>query len=174
MAVIALGVLALDQATKWIVAHQVPFGGEVTLIPGFFRLVHWGNTGAAWSLFHGNNYWLAAVSMMALILLYIARRYFEGDTLPGQVALGLIFGGIGGNLFDRLVHRHVIDFLYFHVIRRDGEELGFPAFNLADTAICTGVGIVFLLSWVMRPAPQSGPPKKQGRSRSQLTARRPE
>jgi signal peptidase II len=63
--------------------------------------------------------------------------------------LGLIFGGICGNLFDRLLpsRRHVIDFLYFYVIRRDGDEAGFPAFNVADSAICIGVGLLFLLSW---------------------------
>jgi signal peptidase II len=61
----------------------------------------------------------------------------------------LIFGGIVGNLTDRLMpsRNHVIDFLYFYVITRNGEEAGFPAFNVADTAICTGVGLLFLASW---------------------------
>jgi signal peptidase II len=148
MAGIALALLALDQLTKWIVVARLPVGREIALLPGFFKLVHWTNTGAAWSLFHGNNHFLAAISIVALVVLFLARRYFEADTIPGQVALGLIFGGITGNLIDRLVHRHVIDFLYFHIYRRDGQELGFPAFNLADTAICVGVGIVFVLSWL--------------------------
>lgn len=152
MAVIALALLALDQFTKWWVVRGLDLGAEVLVFPGFFNLVHWGNTGAAWSLFHGNNFALAAVSAVALVVLYRARRYFEGDTVPGQVALGMIFGGIVGNLIDRLVHHHVVDFLYFHVIRRDGEVLGFPAFNVADSGICTGVGIVFLLSWLPRRA----------------------
>jgi signal peptidase II len=148
----ALGLLALDQLTKWIVVQQLPLGREVNVLPGFFKFVHWGNTGAAWSLFHGNNQVLAAVSAIALIVLYRARRYFEGDTVPGQVALGLIIGGIAGNLIDRLARGHVVDFLYFHLHRRDGVELGFPAFNVADTAICTGVGIILLISWLVRPA----------------------
>ena len=63
--------------------------------------------------------------------------------------------GILGNLIDRLIHGHVVDFLYFHVIRRDGVEVGFPALNVADTAICTGVGIIFLLSWMARPEGES-------------------
>lgn len=148
MGAIALCLLVLDQLTKWLVIHRLHLGDEVRVLPGFFNLVHWGNTGAAWSLFHGNNQALATVSAVALLVLYWARSYFEGDTVPGQIALGLIFGGIVGNLIDRMVHQHVIDFLYFHVYRRDGEVLGFPAFNLADTAICTGVGVVFLLSWL--------------------------
>ncbi|MBL9137287.1 MAG: signal peptidase II [Verrucomicrobiales bacterium] len=151
IAATAVGLLVLDQVTKWMVIHRLPLGREIPVLPGFFRLVHWGNTGAAWSLFHGSNHALAAISVAALVVLFLARRYFEGDTIPGQFALGLIFGGIVGNLTDRLVHHHVVDFLYFHLIRRDGVEMGFPAFNVADMAICTGVGIVFLLSWRSQP-----------------------
>jgi signal peptidase II len=144
-------VMVLDQFTKWIVERSLPLGHEFAILAGFFKFVHWGNTGAAWSLFHGNNHVLAAVSAAALVVLYKVRRYFEADRLSGQLALGLILGGIGGNLVDRVFRRHVVDFLYFHLIRRDGEELGFPAFNVADMAICTGVGIILLLSWLARP-----------------------
>lgn len=152
MGMTALAVLALDQVTKWAVVRTLFLGAEREVLPGFFRLVHWGNTGAAWSTFHGNNLALACVSAAALVLLYMARRYFEGDRPAGQWALGLVFGGIVGNLIDRLVHGHVVDFLFFHVLRRDGEVLGFPAFNVADSAICTGVGLIFVLSWWIRPA----------------------
>jgi signal peptidase II len=51
-----------------------------------------------------------------------------------------------GNLVDRLARQHVIDFLYFYIQPRGGNEIGFPAFNVADTAICTGVGLIFLLT----------------------------
>ncbi|MBL9127126.1 MAG: signal peptidase II [Verrucomicrobiales bacterium] len=152
MGAIALALLVLDQASKWTVVHRLALGTEWAVMPGFFRLVHWGNTGAAWSLFHGNNRVLALISVAALGVLFLARRHFEAGRIPGQVALGLVFGGILGNLVDRLVHGHVVDFLYFHVVRRDGVEVGFPAFNVADTAICTGVGIIFLLSWIAKPA----------------------
>ena len=60
---------------------------------------------------------------------------------------GLIFGGIVGNLIDRLWAGHVIDFIYFFLERGQGREIGFPAFNVADSAICTGVGLVFLITW---------------------------
>lgn len=173
MAAIAFGLLVFDQLTKWMVVHQLPLGREMAVLPGFFRLVHWGNTGAAWSQFQGNNHLLAAISMIALVVLYLARRYFEGDTVPGQMALGLVFGGIAGNLIDRLVHHHVVDFLYFHVIRRDGRELGFPAFNLADTAICTGVGIIFLLSWRAAPSGSREATDRDERDRRIAKADRP-
>lgn len=158
MAGIALSLFLVDQWTKHWVVGRLALGSEWVILPGFFRLVHWGNTGAAWSLFHGNNYALALVSLVALVVLFLARRHFEAERLPGQVALGLVFGGILGNLVDRLKHGHVVDFLYFHLIRRDGIEMGFPAFNAADTAICTGVGIIFLLSWMARPVAECALP----------------
>ena len=71
----------------------------------------------------------------------------------GQFALGLIFGGIVGNLIDRLTVKHVIDFIYFYVEQRGGKEIGFPAFNVADSAICTGVGLIFLLTWTGASTP---------------------
>lgn len=149
MGAVALGVLASDQATKFLVMSYLGFREEVEVVEGFFRLVHWGNTGAAWSFFKDQNALLALVSAVALVVLYLARRHFSVERIAGQVALGLLFGGIMGNLTDRLLptRRHVIDFLYFYVNQRGGGEVGFPAFNLADSAICIGVGLLFWLAW---------------------------
>lgn len=147
IAIVAAIVLVFDQLTKVAVMRHLPLiGEERSVIPGFFRLVHWGNTGAAWSMFTGNNAALALVAALALLVLFFARHHFEIHRPGGQMALGLIFGGICGNLIDRLRVGHVIDFLYFHVMRRDGQEAGFPAFNVADSAICIGVGLLFILS----------------------------
>lgn len=145
--------LALDQLTKWIVIKTLPTGGEYVVIPEFFRFVHWGNTGAAWSLFRDNNYGLLIVAMIALVILFQLRRHFGADTKLGQIALGLMFGGIVGNIIDRIAHGHVVDFLYFYVKRRSGAEIGFPAFNVADSAICIGVGLLFILSWQADESP---------------------
>jgi signal peptidase II len=144
---LALFVMALDQFTKFLVLKFLPYATERVIVPQFFSLVHWGNTGAAWSMFRGNNEILAIIGLGALIILFFSRHHFEVHTLGGQISLGLIFGGIVGNLIDRLFREHVIDFLYFYVIRRDGKEAGFPAFNVADTAICVGVGLLLILSW---------------------------
>ena len=153
---LALCVLALDQLTKWIVLRCIPAGDEIVVIPGCFNLVHRDNTGAAWSLFTGNNAVLALVALVALVALFFARRQFSSHTLLGQLAFGLIFGGIIGNLTDRLLPtRHaVVDFLYFYLQQRGGGELGFPAFNVADSAICTGVAIIFLINWRGDSTPQ--------------------
>ena len=149
IAVFALGVYFLDQMTKWLVLHKLPENAEHEVIEGFFRFVHWGNTGAAWSLLRGNNDLLAIIALVALLVLFLSRHHFESRTLIGQIAFGMIFGGIVGNLTDRLLpsRQHVIDFLYFYVNLPEGGELGFPAFNVADSAICVGVGLVFYVTW---------------------------
>ncbi len=144
---IATFALLLDQITKEIVVRTLRYGGEYILIEDFFRLVHWGNTGAAWSLFRDNNVALLIVAIVALTILFLLRRHFGAETRLGQIALGLMFGGIVGNIIDRVRHDHVVDFLYFYVQRRSGQEIGFPAFNVADSAICVGVGLLFVLSW---------------------------
>jgi signal peptidase II len=151
--------LVLDQVSKALVLRFLPRVqvDEWTVIPGFFKLVHFQNTGAAWSVFSGNNKYLAIVAVVALVILFFPRHHFDSRSLTGQTALGLIFGGITGNLIDRIHFGCVIDFLYFYWQRADG-EISFPAFNVADSAICTGVGLIFLLSWKNDRAPKPGEP----------------
>jgi signal peptidase II len=155
IAALALFVLVLDQFSKWLVLNLLEPGDEKIIINGFFKFVHWGNTGAAWSLFRGNNNVLAFVAFVALLMLavmFLTRHH----TLASQIAFGLIVGGIAGNLTDRLLpSRHaVVDFIYFYIQQRNGNEIGFPAFNVADSAICTGVGLIFLITWKNEHAPK--------------------
>ena len=162
---LALFVFALDQLTKLVVLKHLAYGDDRDIIPGFFKFVHWGNTGAAWSLFNefaGSNQLLALFALTALLVLFLTRHHFDSHTLVGQLSLGLIFGGIAGNLVDRFTHKHVVDFLYFYLVQRGGGEIGFPAFNVADTAICTGVGLLFLLSW-QKDQTGSAPAREQAR-----------
>ena len=147
MAILALTIFAFDQLTKLVVLHFLDQSEEKIVLSGFFKFVHWTNTGAAWSLFRDNNGLLAIVSAVALVALALCRRRFEPQKTLGWISLGLIFGGIAGNLLDRLYRGHVVDFIYFYVDRREGGELGFPAFNVADSAICIGVGLLFLLTF---------------------------
>ena len=149
IAVMAVLVFALDQLTKFVVLQLLGKGQERVVLDGFFKFVHWGNTGAAWSMFRGNNELLAIVALLALVVLFLARNHFDTRTRLGQLAFGMILGGIAGNLTDRLLpgRQQVIDFIYFSVKRQGGEELGFPAFNIADSGICIGVALVFWVTW---------------------------
>jgi signal peptidase II len=114
--------------------------------------VHWQNTGAAWSLFRGSNAVLTVVAMIALVILvfYLSRHHFDARTISEQIAFGLICGGIVGNLIDRIRIKSVTDFLYFYL-----GDWSFPAFNVADSAICTGVGLVVLLALKSERSPKA-------------------
>ena len=148
IAAIAVLVLAVDQITKAIVLRFLPnVWDEKTVLEGFFKVVHWQNTGAAWSSFTGKNGLLALIAIVALIILYFSRHHFNSHTLLGQLAFGMVIGGIMGNLVDRIFRQHVVDFIRFYLRQRGGEETGFPAFNVADSAICVGVTLVFLMTW---------------------------
>jgi signal peptidase II len=150
MAILAALVLLLDQLSKQVLLLYLGPADERIVIDGFFKLVHWTNRGAAWSMFQqfaSSNLWLSVFALIALLVLFATRHHFDVHTRAGQISLGLIFGGIIGNLVDRFMHGYVIDFLYFYLERRGAEPIGFPAFNVADTAICTGVGLLFLISW---------------------------
>jgi signal peptidase II len=162
IAIISALVIVADQITKQMVKKWLPLTNvdEWSVIGGFFKFVHWDNTGAAWSMFTGQNYVLAIIGLIALFVLFRSRHHFDAHTAMGQTALGLIFGGIIGNVIDRLFVGHVTDFLYFYARRRGDGEIGFPAFNVADSAICIGVGLMFVLSWKSdkTPAHPAQPP----------------
>jgi signal peptidase II len=160
IATLALLVVALDQFTKELVIRLLPNirMDEKVIVDGFLKLVHWENTGAAWSMFTGNNWVLAIVAIVALVVLAFSRHHFNARSPLGQVAFGLIFGGIVGNLIDRVRVHHVTDFIYFYLQQRGGAEIGFPAFNIADSAICTGVGLIFLITWRGEHRPRSTEP----------------
>jgi signal peptidase II len=140
--ILAATVFALDQATKiWIVNH-VPFdpmhshgvGSDIEVIRGFFYIIHVGNTGAAWSMFSGRSVTLAVLAAGTLIAIYFWRHSLGLKHSLSQVCFGLLCGGIVGNLIDRLVHKHVIDFIDLHF----GSYV-YPTFNVADSGICVGV-----------------------------------
>jgi signal peptidase II len=148
MVLVAVFVYAFDQLTKFLVLKSLGQGQEKVIVDGFFRFVHWGNTGASWSLFRDNNTALAIVAGVALVVLIFARKHFSTHTLTGQLAFGMILGGIAGNFTDRVIpsRQHVIDFLRFYVDTANG-EVGFPAFNVADSGICVGVALLFWVTW---------------------------
>ena len=154
---LAAGVLVLDQATKaWICAClPYPTYGpprHIAVIDDFFNLVNVGNTGAAWSLFSGRSTFLALLAVATLIAIFAWRRQLGLRLWTVQVSFGLLCGGIAGNLVDRLVHGHVIDFLDFHF----GSYI-YPTFNVADSGICVGVAIYLLHSLRQPEAPSPGP-----------------
>lgn len=139
---IALAVAVLDQLTKALIQGVLEHGAAVEVVPGFFRIVHWSNTGAAWGIFRDSNTLLAVVSVLTVLALYLFRHSLGLDRWCNRLGLGLIGGGIIGNFIDRVRLGYVVDFLDFSIGRYH-----WPAFNIADSAICIGIGLYLISSW---------------------------
>ena len=147
---IAAGVFLLDRITKAWVCARLPyptygFPGHRVVIEGLFNLVNVGNTGAAWSLFSGRSTALALLAVATLIAIFAWRRQLGLQVRTVQIAFGLLCGGILGNLLDRVLYHHVIDFLDFHF----GSYI-YPTFNVADSGIFAGV-VIYLLYSLRQP-----------------------
>ena len=128
----------LDQVSKWAAVHLIGFQDQVTVIPGFFSLTHVYNTGAAFSMMHDSNRFFTILSVMVFAALIALRRHFPG--LLMQLGWVLILSGILGNVTDRILRGHVVDFLDFQF-----GSYHWPAFNVADSCICVAAGL-FLIS----------------------------
>jgi len=139
---IAILIALLDQLTKQLVVRLIDPGDPVPVVDGYFRLVNWGNTGAAWGLFQNSNLILATISVITLVVIALFRHSFQIHLLGNKIALGLLAGGIAGNVVDRFRYGHVVDFLDFAI-----HEHHWPAFNVADSAICVGVGLYLVVTW---------------------------
>ena len=144
MLVLVLGMLIAlaDQVVKILIRFRFYPGESRPVIPGFFDLTYVRNTGAAWGMFDGANVVLALFSVVGLVLLIVFRRHFIGPSPAQRFALGLMAGGILGNLFDRLRLGYVVDYLHFF-----HRGYHFPSFNIADAAICSGVFLYFIISF---------------------------
>ncbi|WP_019120627.1 signal peptidase II [Brevibacillus massiliensis] len=134
--VIALIVIALDQATKYAVVKKMALGESIPLIPGVFHLTSHRNMGAAFGILQ-NQRWLFVVITLVVVAGIIVTLYRIGRKLPvTSLGLALVLGGAIGNFIDRVSTGQVVDFLDFTLIN-------FPIFNVADSAIT--IGVVLLL-----------------------------
>jgi signal peptidase II len=155
---IALGVMALDAWTKYLVSARIDLHDSVTLIPNVFQLVHVRNTGAAFGI--GANAEshivplllnVGAIGVFFVVVAYAFRTAVTDRVL--QTGLHLILGGAIGNLIDRFRLGYVVDFLDVY-LNWGGVSHHWPAFNVADSAICIGIGLLFL---DMRKKPEERP-----------------
>ncbi|MBA3964059.1 MAG: signal peptidase II [Chthoniobacterales bacterium] len=135
---LTLPLYALDQVTKYLVLRFIdPYQPPEVIVRDFFSLVNVTNSGAAFGTFANNNAFFIALSFVALVtVIFVLLRRGPSD-IWRRCALGLLLAGILGNLTDRLVHGHVIDFLFFNLHVRFADP--FPAFNVADSCICIAV-----------------------------------
>ena len=140
--VIAVLIIALDQLTKLWIIHNFNYQDNFS-VTSFFKLVHFQNTGAAFSFLHDASGWqnIFFVTLSIVILIYLFYLYKKlKDVFPAWLSLLLIMAGAVGNLIDRIRIGHVTDFIYLHY-----NDFYWPAFNVADSAICLGA-LLYLYS----------------------------
>ncbi len=147
---LCMAVTVLDQFTKYLVRMHFALGESRPVIPGFFDLTYVRNTGAAFGILSERGPWLVVLSVVMLGVIVVFRRAFLTDGMISRLAMALMISGILGNLIDRLKLSYVVDFLDFH-----WQTHHFPAFNLADSAICTGVGLYILSQFLASKAGES-------------------
>lgn len=141
LGVISGSVVALDQATKWMIVRFLNYYEEITVIPGFFNLIYVHNPGGAFGIFAKNQGWIQGLFFVAIacgamgLILYLYKN--TPSEYPWLLSgLALIFGGALGNLIDRLRLGKVIDFIDIYI-----SQWHWPAFNVADSAITVGMVI---------------------------------
>ena len=138
--IVIAAVIMLDQLSKYMVANgTIP---EMVIIRNFFHITYVKNTGMAWSLLSGQTGLLALISAAAIgyMLYYLLKNRPDKIT---SFALALRIGGAAGNLIDRLFLSYVRDFLNFYIFGYD-----FPVFNIADAALCIGVFLLLVASFL--------------------------
>jgi len=144
--------LCFDQATKWLIARQIPLYGTRKVIPGFFSLTHIRNKGAIFGFFShaGSRFVFLALIVASLVALALVVFYFIKTPAADRgmkLALSLILAGALGNQIDRVGRGYVIDFLDLYVRNRH-----WPFFNVADSCITIGAILLLIMFLVRKPA----------------------
>lgn len=139
--IIALLIILVDQLTKWAIVSYMNLGQSITVIENFLYITSHRNRGAAWGILQGQMwfFYIITVIVVAILVIYI-QRLPKQQRLMG-IALGLMLGGAIGNFIDRIFRKEVVDFINTYIFTYD-----FPIFNIADSALVVGVGLVLILT----------------------------
>lgn len=152
---LALLVFVLDQGSKQVVLQVLEYGQRVVVLDGYFDWIHVYNRGAAFSFLAGESGWqrwfFAAIALGVSAVLVVWMKRLKTDETWLAIALALVLGGALGNLYDRVVLGHVVDFILVHW----QSQYYFPAFNLADSGITVGA---VMLALDMFKSKKSGEP----------------
>ncbi|MEA2082327.1 MAG: signal peptidase II [Elusimicrobiota bacterium] len=148
---IATAGFAIDRLSKFLIRGNLGLGDSITVAGKFFRLTHITNTGIAFGMAQGNNFFFIVISfaIFALLVYFFVKTHHPGELLP----LTLIAAGAAGNIYDRVIYGSVCDFLEFN--------LGFapfnpwPIFNVADAMVTTGGIILFYLEFIRKKPARS-------------------
>ena len=136
--IIATIIVIIDQVLKIVIDNILSINESIQVIPDIFYITKVYNTGAAWSLFEGSGILLLIIAIVAFFLLLKYQNVFV-EKKRNTLAFALIYGGLVGNLIDRVIYGYVIDYLHIYIF-----GFSFPVFNLADTAIVIGFLLVII------------------------------
>lgn len=134
--------LALDQITKMFASIYLTLNKEIVLIPKFFSLTLCHNEGAAWGILNNASWLIILCTILAIFIIYHFIYCFKQNT-RNNIAFGLLYGGLAGNLIDRVVYGYVRDFFDFYIF-----NYNYPVFNIAD--ICIVIGVILLVIAVIK------------------------
>lgn len=135
---IALLIILVDQITKWLVVKYMTLGESITVVENLLYITSHRNRGAAWGILQGQMWFFYIVTTVVIIGIVYYIRKFSADKLTG-ISLGLILGGAIGNFIDRIFRNEVVDFVHTYIF-----SYSFPVFNVADSALCIGVGLMVI------------------------------
>jgi len=144
---ITLPLYLLDQATKAAILSFVPEHAIFPVVPGFFHIVRVYNTGAAFGMLGGANSFFTVLSAAAIVVVFVLIRKGSFRDPLSRWGAALLLAGVFGNLTDRLLHGHVVDFLDF-ILPFYGH---WPAFNVADSCICIAAGLFVIAALLEQP-----------------------
>ena len=134
----ALIVIFLDQLTKFLIRKNFQLNESLPIIKNVFHFTYITNTGSAFGLFKGINPFFILFSIAVIMVIFYYIQKIKGNERLLQFAVGLLLGGTIGNLIDRLVYGHVIDFIDFRI---------WPVFNIADSAVTVSVILLIVSLW---------------------------
>ena len=132
-------VLLIDQIIKIIVNNCMTLFDKIKIIPNFFSIYYVKNTGAAFSILEDNTTLLIFITVIFILIIHKFIKTEKNFTKLSSISLGMVLGGMFGNLIDRIIHQGVIDYLSFNIF-----GYGFPIFNFADIGITVGVSLMVL------------------------------
>ncbi|MUK89515.1 lipoprotein signal peptidase [Ornithinibacillus sp. L9] len=141
--IIAAIIIGIDQFTKWLVVKNMELYEQITIMENFFYLTSHRNSGAAWGILAGKMVFFYIITVIVIIGVIYYMQKFAKESKLLAVALSFILGGAIGNFIDRVLHQEVVDFFDFIFFGYD-----FPIFNVADSALVVGVGLVIIATFL--------------------------
>lgn len=138
---IAFVVILLDQVTKWLIVAYMNQGESIKIIENFLYITSHRNRGAAWGILQGKMWFFYIITVIVIGILVVYIQKLEKNQKMFGIALAFMLGGAIGNFIDRLFRKEVVDFIDTYIF-----TYNFPIFNVADSALVIGVGLVIILT----------------------------